>query len=43
VNAHGGFGAWGWAVLLDQNDLLPILEKAAQEEAPSSTGSAVLK
>ena len=42
VNTHGGFGVWGWAVLLDPTNLQPILEEAAQEEAPSSTGSAVL-
>ena len=42
VNAHGGFGVWGSAVLLDPNTLLPILEEPAQEEAPSSTALAVL-
>ena len=41
-NAHGSFGVWGWAVLLDPNNLQPILEQAAQEKAPSSPGSAVL-
>jgi adenine-specific DNA-methyltransferase len=40
--AHGGFGVWDSAVLLDPNNLLPILEKAAQEEAPSSPAVAVL-
>ena len=42
MNAHGGFGVWGSAVLLDPNTLLPFLEEAAQEEAPSSTALAVL-
>jgi type III restriction enzyme len=28
VNAHGGFGAWGWAVLLDPDELLTVLAQA---------------
>ena len=27
VNAHGGFGVWGWDVLLDPDDFLPILAR----------------
>jgi hypothetical protein len=37
VNAHGGSGVWGWDVLLDPNDLVPILTKAAQEDTSSPT------
>jgi hypothetical protein len=28
VNAHGGFGAWGWDVLLDPDELLTVLARA---------------
>lgn len=31
VNAHGGFGEWGWDVLLDPDDLVSILARAGQQ------------
>jgi type III restriction enzyme len=30
VNVHGGFGAWGWDVLLDPDELLTVLARAAR-------------
>jgi type III restriction enzyme len=38
VNAHGGFGAWGWAVLLDPDGLTSILDRADQAESAAATG-----
>ena len=30
VNAHGGFGKWGWAVSFDPNDVETIIQNSAR-------------